>query len=32
LRPLSDIDLAVCLDDAVDLVQARLDVIGVARG
>ena len=29
LRPLSDIDVAVYLDDAVDPVQARLDLIGV---
>lgn len=28
LRPLSDIDVAVYLDDAVDPVQARLDLIG----
>jgi predicted nucleotidyltransferase len=29
LRPLSDIDVAVYLDDAVDPIQARLDLIGV---
>lgn len=29
LRPLSDIDVAVYVDDAVDPVQARLDLIGV---
>ena len=29
LRPLSDVDVAVYLDDAVDPVQARLDLIGV---
>jgi len=29
LRPLSDVDVAVYLDDAADPVQARLDVIGV---
>ena len=29
LRPLSDVDVAVYLDDAVDPVQTRLDLIGV---
>ena len=29
LRPLSDVDVAVYLDDAVDPVHARLDLIGV---
>ena len=29
LRPLSDVDVAVYLDDAADPVQARLDLIGV---
>jgi hypothetical protein len=29
LRPLSDIDVAVYLDDTVDAVQARLELIGV---
>ena len=29
LRPLSDVDVAVYLDDAVDPVEARLDLIGV---
>ncbi len=29
LRPLSDVDVAVYLDDGTDLVQARLDLIGV---
>jgi predicted nucleotidyltransferase len=29
LRPLSDVDVAVYLDDAVDPVPARLDLIGV---
>jgi predicted nucleotidyltransferase len=29
LRPLSDVDVAVYLDDTVDPVQARLDLIGV---
>jgi predicted nucleotidyltransferase len=29
LRPLSDVDVAVYLDDSVDPVQARLDLIGV---
>ena len=29
LRPLSDVDVAVYLDDALDPVQARLDLIGV---
>ena len=29
LRPLSDVDVAVYLDDAVDPAQARLDLIGV---
>jgi len=29
LRPLSDVDVAVYLDEAVDPVQARLDLIGV---
>jgi len=29
LRPLSDVDVAVYLDDAVDSVQARLELIGV---
>ena len=29
LRPLSDVDVAVYLDDVVDPVQARLDLIGV---
>src|SRR5688572_26240953 len=29
LRPLSDVDVAVHLDDTVDPVQARLDLIGV---
>ncbi len=28
LRPLSDVDVAVYLDEAVDPVQARLDLIG----
>ncbi len=30
LRPLSDIDMAVYLDDTADPVQARLELIGVA--
>ncbi len=29
LRPLSDVDVAVYVDEAVDLVQARLGLIGV---
>ncbi len=29
LHPLSDVDVAVYLDDTVDPVQARLDLIGV---
>src|SRR6266849_6327621 len=29
LRPLSDVDVAVYLDETADLVQARLDLIGV---
>lgn len=29
LRPLSDVDVAVYLDDAVDPVRARVDLIGV---
>ena len=29
LRPLSDIDVAVYLDDALDPIQTRLDLIGV---
>jgi hypothetical protein len=29
LRPLSDVDVAVYLDDAVDPLRARLDLIGV---
>ena len=29
LRPLSDVDVAVYVDEAVDLVQARLELIGV---
>lgn len=29
LRPLSDVDAAVYLDEAMDPVQARLDLIGV---
>ena len=29
LRPLSDVDVAVYLDEAVDLAQARLELIGV---
>jgi predicted nucleotidyltransferase len=30
LRPLSDIDVAVYLDDSLDPIQTRLDLIGVA--
>ncbi|HEU4371579.1 MAG TPA: nucleotidyltransferase domain-containing protein [Methylomirabilota bacterium] len=33
LRPLSDVDVAVYIDDATaDRVQARLDLIGVVEG
>jgi hypothetical protein len=31
LRPLRAVDVAVYLDDVVDPVQARLDLIGVVR-